>query len=279
MNKLDEPIDPKQLETSQMKTSNVARDDFGIDIPVESVPLPSRGVVYPSNSSLFDKETLDIKPMTAKEEDILMSRAYIKNGTVITKLLESCLVDKTIDVDSLIQGDRNALMLALRITGYGAEYNIEMPCPKCGNTTEAEFNLSEMPIKRLDVEPTLKGENAFEVQLPVTKKTVLIRFLNGYDEKEQTIIDERKRKSGIMTNSTVTDRLSRSIISVGGVTDKNKIAFFVKNIPVRDSLALRKFLDNQEPGVEMKGHMTCKYCYEESEVEIPITSQFFWPDS
>ena len=279
MNKLDEPIDPRQFEASQMKTSNVARDDFGIDIPIESVPLPSRGVVYPSNSALFDKETLDIKPMTAKEEDILMSRAYIKNGTVITKLLESCLVDKAIDVDSLISGDRNALMLALRITGYGADYKIEMGCPQCGNQTEADFNLSELPIKRLDIDPVSKGENAFEVELPVTKKTVLLRFLNGYDEKEQTIIDERKRKSGIMTNTSVTDRLTRSIISVDGVTDKNKIAFFVKNIPVRDSLSLRKFLDNEEPGVEMKGHMTCKYCYEESEVEIPVTSQFFWPDS
>ena len=92
-------------------------------------------------------------------------------------------------------------------------------------------------------------------------------------------IDERKRKSGIVTNTTVTDRLSRSIISVDGIDDKNKISFFVKNMPVRDSLALRRFLDNEEPGVEMSGHLNCKYCYEESEVEIPVTQQFFWPDS
>ena len=163
MNKLDEPIDPKQLETSQMKTSNVARDDFGIDIPVESVPLPSRGVVYPSNSALFDKETLDIKPMTAKEEDILMSRAYIKNGTVITKLLESCLVDKSIDVDALISGDRNALLIALRITGYGADYELELSCPECGKTNKATFDLSGLSIKRLGVDPVESGVNEFEV--------------------------------------------------------------------------------------------------------------------
>ena len=117
MNNLDEPVNPDSIaEASPIKKSNVMLDDFGIEIPVESVPLPSRGVIYKTEGSLFGQETLDIKPMTAKEEDILTSRAYIKNGSVISKLIQSCLVDKNIDPDELISGDRNALLIALRIT-------------------------------------------------------------------------------------------------------------------------------------------------------------------
>lgn len=279
MNNLDQPIDHKEVASQGARVSNVAKDDFGLDIPTELVPLPSKGIIYPESSSLHKREALEIRPMTAKEEDILMSRALIKNGTVITRLIESCLIDKTVDVESLVSGDRNALMVALRITGYGSEYNIEMPCPECGVTTKASFNLGDMPIKNLEVMPTEIGSNAFEILLPITKKNVIVKFLDGHDEREMTIIADRRKKSGLKMHTTVTDRLARSIISVDGITDKNKIGFFVKNIPVRDSLALRLFLENQEPGVEMTGHMTCDACYEESEVEIPITSQFFWPDS
>ena len=76
-------------------------------------------------------ETVDIKAMTAREEDILTSRAFIKKGTVITELIRSCLVDKRIDPNSLLSGDRNALMVAIRVTGYGVEYSTEVTCPVC----------------------------------------------------------------------------------------------------------------------------------------------------
>jgi len=279
MNKLDEPIKPSDIDDNgPIKKSNVMLDDFGIDIAVEAVPLPSRGVIY-SNESLQDTETLEIKPMTAKEEDILTSRAYIKNGTVISKLIKSCLIDKTIDPDDLISGDRNALLIALRITGYGADYTLDIGCPACGKTNTSTFDLSTLPIKRLQMDPVNQGENIFEVQLPVTKKSVQVKFLNGHDEKEMMIINERKKKNGFSVESAVTDRLTRSIISVDGITDKNKIGLFVQHMPVRDSLALRRFLDDYEPGVDMKSHMTCSHCHEESEVDLPIGATFFWPDA
>lgn len=279
MNKLDEPIKPSDIsDSSPIKKSNVMLDDFGIDIPVEAVPLPSRGVIY-DNQSLKDTETLDIKPMTAKEEDILTSRAYIKNGSVISKLISSCLTDKTIDPDDLISGDRNALLIALRITGYGAEYTLEISCPECSKSNKSTFDLSTLPIKRLQVDPVEMGQNMFEVQLPVTKKNVRVKFLNGHDEKEMMIINERKKKQGFNTENSVTDRLSRSIISIENISDKNKINLFVQNMPARDSLALRRFLDEYEPGVDMRSHMTCSYCHEESEVDLPIGPSFFWPDT
>ena len=225
------------------------------------------------------KEVLEIKPMTAKEEDILTSRAYIKSGTVLSKLMKSCLIDKSINPDDLISGDRNALMVAIRVTGYGADYDVEIDCPECGAKNKETFDLSQLKIKRLEIDPVEYGQNLFEVELPVTKKVVRVKFLTGKDERDMMITAERKKKSGFKGETSITDRLVRSIVSVNGITDKNKINFFVKNIPARDSLALRKFLDKNEPGVDMKGWLTCSSCHEESEVRLPMGASFFWPDT
>tara|TARA_Y100000592_G_C5478691_1_gene324016 strand:+ start:4016 stop:4855 length:840 start_codon:yes stop_codon:yes gene_type:complete len=277
-NSLDKPIDKDSLP-SAIKKVDVMKQDFGIDIPVESVPLPSMGIIYDKNSSLFNRETLDIRPMTAREEDILTSRAYIKNGTVLTELIKSCLVDKTIDPDDLISGDKNALLIALRATGYGTDYEAEVECPSCGFNNKSTFNLANLKIKRLEIDPINVGENLFQIELPVTKKEVKVKFLNGHDEKEMSIINERKRKSGINSNTAVTDRLARSVVEVGGITDKNKIRMFVNNMPARDSLALRRFLDKHEPGIDMKVWLSCVSCHEESEVDLPMGASFFWPES
>jgi hypothetical protein len=280
MNNLDKPLDAAEIaDSSPIKKNNVMLDDFGFELAIESVPLPSRGVIYSEDKGIYDTETLDIKPMTAKEEDILTSRAYIKNGTVISKLIKSCLVDKSIDPDDLISGDRNALLVALRITGYGADYELDINCPACSKSNKSTFNLSELKIKRLQVEPDVLGENVFNVVLPVTKKNVKVKFLTGHDEKEMMITNDRKKKSGLNTDNSVTDRLNRSILQIENIKDKNKIKLFVQNMPARDSLALRRFLDNHEPGVDMKATMECTHCFEESEVELPIGPTFFWPDA
>lgn len=279
-NNLDTPIDPASIKSdSPIRTSNVMKDDFGLEIAAENVPLPSRGVIYPMEGPLYNKDTLEIRPMTAREEDILTSRAYIKSGTVLTKLLSSCLTDKTINPDDLISGDRNALLVSLRITGYGSDYDVEVECPECATKSKQSFDLSKIGIKRLDVEPSREGANEFEVVLPVTKKSVKVKFLTGHDEREMMITSERRKKSGLKVESLITDRLIKSIISVENITDKNKISFFVKNLPARDSLALRKFLDKNEPGVIMKDWMACPSCHEQSEVGLPMGASFFWPDT
>ena len=280
MSSLDTPVRPDQIDSrGPIKVSNVMKDDFGFEIPVESVPLPSKGVIYSEGGSLFGKDTIDIKPMTAKEEDILTSRAYIKSGTVLTKLLSSCITDKSIDPDTLISGDRNALLVSLRITGYGAEYDVEVECPECSTKSKQSFDLSQLQIKRLEVEPVSLGQNLFEVTLPVTKKSVKVKFLTGNDERDMMITSERRKKSGMKIESMITDRLSRSIVSVDGITDRNKLSFFVKNLPARDSLALRRFLDKHEPGIIMKSWMNCPHCHEQSEVGLPMGAAFFWPDT
>lgn len=260
-------------------TRDVMKDDFGFEIPVESIPLPSRGAVYPPESPLHGRETVEVRAMTAREEDILTSRALIKKGTVITELIKSCLVDKRIDVPSMLSGDRNALMVALRITGYGADYNVEVECPVCQSKSKQVFNLSELQIKPLALEPVQVGQNVFEAQLPVTKKTVRFKFLTGADEEEIMVIQERKKKAGAMSDNLVTTRLQFSLLAVEGKTDKNLVNSFIRSLPARDSLALRQVIDQNEPGIDMKSYMDCPSCSESSEVRIPLGAAFFWPDS
>jgi hypothetical protein len=275
----NEVFGAQQAQQAGFQTRNIMKDDFGYEVPVESIPLPSSGIIYPPETGLFGKETLEIRAMTAKEEDILTSRALIKKGTVITELIKSCLVDKTINVDDMIAGDRNAVMTALRITGYGSDYNVQVDCPECGSANKKTFMLTDLPIKRLGIQPVVEGANLFEFDLPMTGKKVQFKFLTGKDETEMSTIAERQKKQGMKLDSLITSRLQYSIVTIDGINERNKINMFVKNMPARDSLALRKFIDSNEPGIEMKSWMQCDSCDEHAEVSLPLGASFFWPDA
>jgi hypothetical protein len=259
--------------------SNVMKDEFGWEVPVESVPLPSRGVIYSPDSLLYNTETLQIKAMTAKEEDILTSQAFIKENVVVEKLIESCLIEKSIDVSDLITGDRNALMVSIRITGYGTDYNVTHSCENCSNGNKINVDLSQLSIKRLEVQPVESGKNIFEYILPVTKKKVHFKFLNGHDQKEMELIEKRLKKAGINYDNTVTGYLENTIISVDGVTDKNKIKHFILNMPALDSRKLRKHIRQSEPGIDMKWEYDCGKCGHHNDIQLPITTEFFWPST
>lgn len=248
------------------------------DVPFESVPLPSSGIVYPQGSSLHNKKSLDIRVMTAREEDILTSRALIKKGTVITELLKSCLMDKSIDVQQMISGDRNALMVSLRITGYGAQYPAEIECGECGHKFENDFNLAQLPIKRLEIDPIAPGENVFAYKLPLSGKTVYFKFLTGEDEEEINIVQEKMKKLGTMRDTFVTSRLKKSIVKVDDVTDKAQISRFVDGMRAGDSKGLRRYMDKHEPGMVMKQDAVCPACGDREEVNMPLGAQFFWPE-
>ena len=268
-----------QAQQAGFQTRNIMADDFGFEVPVEAVPLPSNGIVYQVESPLHGMETLDIKAMTAREEDILTSRALIKKGTVISELIKSCLVDKSIDVNEMLVGDRNAIMTALRVTGYGSQYSVEVDCPDCGERSKQDFQLTELPIKRLEINPVAAGANLFEFKLPITKKKVHFRFLTGQDETDISVTQDRRKKMGTHRDNLITTRLQHQIVAVDGIKDRNKINMFVGNMPARDSLALRKHIDANEPGIEMKQWMDCVHCMESSEVRLPMGASFFWPDA
>ena len=261
------------------ETTNVLADDFGLTIPTEIIPLPSQGVIYEEGTNLNMRERVEIRAMTAREEDILTNRAFIKSKSVISQLIKSCLIDKSVDPDNLIAGDRNALMVALRITGYGHEYDVEAECPACGERSKQTFDLSKLPIKNFSKQPVALGSNVFEFELPLTKKKVRFKYLNGHEEKEIAVIEERMKKRGYQRSNAVTTRFQHQVISIDNISDKPKVQKFCQNMPARDSLALRKFMDRNEPGIEMKQHMSCPHCFEETEVRLPMGASFFWPDS
>ena len=269
-------IDPRMPMQS---AADKLKAEFGLDIPSELVPLPSNGKVYPVDSALHNAEVVEIRPMTAREEDILTSRALLKKGTVITELIRSCLVDRSINSNELLTGDRNALMVAIRITGYGPEYNTEIECGECNTKMEHAFDLSSLPIKRLEIEPVSMGSNLFEFVLPYSKKRVKFRFLVGRDEEEIAVMSEKQKKLGLNSESNVTTSLLHSIVSIEGIEDRSKIANFVKNMPARDSLALRNFIKDNEPGIVMKQETTCPSCGHSEEVSMPLGVNFLWPSA
>ena len=264
---------------SLVNTQDLVKEKFDWEVPVEAVPIPSEGIVYPESSPLYGKNLLEIRAMTAQEEDILSSPALIKQGTVITTLLKSCLIDKSIDVDDMLIGDRNALMISIRITGYGPEYSATVTCPSCTIKSNHSFNLANLEIKRLDIKPVEKGQNLFSFKLPVTKKTVYFRFLSGRDEVERSIMLDRMRKmtGGGGIQKSVTSRLEYQIVSVEGVEDRNAIVQFISKMPARDSKELRNYISDQEPGIDMSVIMECPHCSHEGRVALPIGANFFWP--
>lgn len=250
------------------------------DVPVENVPLPSDGRVYDGSSPFHNRETVEIRAMTAKDEDILTSRALVKKGIVIDRLIESCLLNCTKGhVGSLLIGDRNAVMISLRITGYGSTYTVSVSCPSCGENSKQDFDLTELQIKRLSIDPVDPGRNRFEFVLPRAGIPVHFRFLTGNDERDLYVEADRKKKHSGMGGTLVTSRLKRALVSVAGEESKGKIAAFIEKMSAADSRALRKFMDENEPGIDMTSYMSCESCFESSPVRLPMGASFFWPDT
>jgi hypothetical protein len=199
----------KDQQDSHVLKQNVVKEVFNWDIPVETVPLPSEGKIYSPSTTLYNRKTIPIKAMTAYEEDILTSQAYIKEGTVINELIKSCVTDKSFDVKDMIIGDRNALMVAIRITGYGSEYRVTSQCQNCNHVNKVAVSLSELPIKRLNIEPIEKGKNEFKFKLPVSKKNVHFKFMTMKDDADRAVSQKNTSKLlDIKMENNVTSFLS-----------------------------------------------------------------------
>lgn len=266
-------------EVQPISSQEYAKQELGLDIPVDAVPLPSAGRIYPPGHALHNKDRVEFRAMTAREEDILMSRAYIKKGTVITELIKSCLMDKSVNVNDMISGDRNALMVAIRVSGYGREYNPVFNCPACSTQNELQIDLASLDIKPLKLEAGDEFANLFYYDLPLTKKRVGFKFLTGEEEERILQSLEMKKKKGIQNENLVTTRLLSSIVEVNGVTDRGQIAKFVQYMPARDSLALRKYIDENEPGVDMTVEFMCQNCDHVADIALPMGPTFFWPNA
>lgn len=246
--------------------------------PTEHVELPSRGVFYTEGHPLAGKETVEIKYMTAKEEDILTSKNLLRKGLAIERLIESVLVDKSINPKSLLVGDRNAILVATRITGFGAEYETQVTCPSCNTTQECAFDLSETGAKEVEIaaEFTQTDEGTFILELPATGVHIEVGLLTGADEKRLLDQQESKKKHKL-DETPLTDQLKAITKSVNGHTDSKTINEFVQNMPSKDTRYLRSMYDKITPNIDMTNHFECENCLYAADVEVPFSTSFFWP--
>jgi hypothetical protein len=242
------------------------------DFPTEVLDLPSQGKVYPSDHPLSSGQ-IRIKLMTAKEEDILSSSNLIKKGLAIDTLFESILVDG-IKADDIIIGDKNAILLATRLLGYGAEYNLQFFSSKKGETINVNFDLSTIQTKDVDFS-VFKNKNEFDYTTPSGTK-LTFKILTHGDEK---LIDkdvEALKKINKDISSEISTRLRYMIKSVDGKNDLAAINKFVNNMLAKDSRALREYIKSMSPDMNMK----FEYTHEDGEVEeapISLGVGFFWP--
>jgi len=240
--------------------------------PSEMIDLPSEGKLYSKDSPLKDGK-IEIKYMTAKEEDILTSQNLIKKGVVIDRLIDSLILTEGIKSGDLILGDKNAVMVAARILAYGPEYTCDIPNPDGGTTTQT-FNLADCPFKKL---PKGVTENKFEVTLPISKKKITFKLLSGQEEYQ--ILEELKssKKLGTEVLPELTTRLRYTITSVDGDESQATINNFVMNLLARDSMYLRNQIKNTSPDIELAQEI--EIGGETVKVDIPMTVGFFWPES
>ena len=269
------PAPPRGLP--QQSTPN----PFGIDLvaATEVVKLPSRGKFYGPESSLHGIEEIEIKHMTAREEDILSNQEFVFNGTVFDRVLTSVIIDRSINPLDLIDGDRNALLYAARITGYGNDYAIMMDCEKCGKNVEFMFDLEKRKVEHNLPKGVTLDENTgyFNFELPKTKATMVVKILTGLDEEFLRKQNEKAESLGLENNKTL-NLFRRSIVSVNGVTDQGQIAKLFEILPAIDSRKIRMTINNLSPTVSTKQEVACVSCGEESESEVPFSLGFFWPD-
>lgn len=244
--------------------------------PFDEVLLPSRGKLYASGP-LAGKEAIEVYYLTAKEEDILTAPNLLRSGKVMYHLLKSVLVDKSIDPDKMLLGDRNAILVWLRSTGYGSEYPVNINCKHCNSRFLHEFDLSELNIRSLELEPNDDG--LFEHTLPASKKTVRIRFITAeQDAAVDKSIEARAKKLG-GTGNPMTLRLMAFVEEVVGL-DQDEKKKFIETLPVADTRSIRKFIADNEPAIIMRQDAECTECGRiNEEATVPITEHFFWPDA
>jgi hypothetical protein len=234
--------------------------------PTEMVDLPSKGLLYPEGSPLRSGQ-IEMKYMTAREEDILTNQNYIQQGTVLDKLIESLIVTK-IDIKELLVGDKNAILIASRILGYGQDYEFE------NRGTVYKVDLTEMVDKELPSDVNYENGNNFEFTLPASKDQITFKLLTHGDEI--TIEQELKGLKKINPNGSpeLSTRLKYIITSVNGDSDRKTVREFVDNeLLARDSRALRQEIKRISPDIDLtiKGD-------DGEDIAVPISLNFFWPD-
>ena len=257
---------------------------FSFVVPTTFVDIPSKGIYYPVGHPLHQQDTIEIKHMTAKEEDILTSRSLLKKGVALDRVIKNLIIDQSINADHLLVGDRNAIIIAARIAAYGANYETSVTCPACNATQNYCFDLVDAKMNHSSISDEMDvidiGNGTFDVKLPVTDLTVTFRLLTGADEKSIiSRVTSRKNKTnnnkGIENN--VTSHLDSIIVAVAGDTTLQAKKYLIDNIPSMDSRHLRLAHQMATPNIELSETFACAECDFEQEMEVPLGADFFWP--
>ena len=246
------------------------------NVPTEVIELPSRGKFYPEGHPLSAGK-IEMKYMTAKEEDILASQNLIKQGVVIDRLLQSLIVTK-INYNDLLTVDKNAVFIAARILAYGEDYQVKIDCPSCGDKCEHTIDLQSFEEKRIDWDSLKDGDLKFT--LPASKAEVTFKMLTHGDEKkiEEAAKTNKKRSKTTGIDRDLSTRLKHLITAVNGDDERSTINTFVDSMLSRDSLALRKHLKQISPDIDTTFYYECNSCgHEMADMQLPIDVGFFWP--
>lgn len=249
--------------------------------PTEFVELPSNGVGYPEGHPLCGKDTIEIRFMTAKDEDILSSRALLKKGLAVERFMDNIIVDKSLKASQILVGDRNAMLIAARISGYGADYETQVGCPSCGEKEHFTFDLNNKTVDESRVNDKLnltKNEDGnFVTKMPLSNFTLVFKLLTGEDESYLSQLTLKKSKTKD-ADALFSDQYKRMIVSIEGHTERKVINHYVNNMPTLDSRHLRACYSEATPSVTVTEKFVCSSCNHEEDMEVPFTADFFWPD-
>tara|TARA_R100000008_G_C3581097_1_gene168580 strand:+ start:1087 stop:1944 length:858 start_codon:yes stop_codon:yes gene_type:complete len=253
---------------------------FSFVTPTEFVELPSGGRYYPEGHPLHNQSSLEIRYMTAKDEDILTSRALLKKGVALDRLLKNVIVDKRVKPNDLLVGDKNAVLVATRISGYGEDYNTQLTCPMCLSTTAHDIDLSGLKLtdglEAMEEHEVRHEAGRFFITLPKMKVEVGLKMTTGADEAAMMRSAERKKKMNL-PEATLTDQFKAIIESVNSSEDLGHINELINCMPASDSKYLRSVYTKITPNVDMTSEFQCPVCDHEEEVSVPFTAEFFWP--
>jgi len=252
---------------------------FAFVVPTEFVELPSGGLFYAEEHPLHGEDSIEIKQMTAKEEDLLTSRTLLKKGVALDRVLKSLIVDKNINTDTLLIGDRNAIIVAARCSAYGNVYETNITCPVCNTPQDYSFDLHEAEVyvgqdyENFDV--TSNNDGTFNMVLPKTEVEVTFRLLVGTDEKR--MLDAATKKKNGLYENVVTTQLGNIVVAVNGDDSPQAVQYLIENIPSMDSRHLRLANKLATPNIDLTQNFSCNECDYEADMEVPLTADFFWP--
>lgn len=264
---------PQVLQQSQQENNPTP---LSFIVPTELVSLPSGGKFYPAHHPLHGKDTIEIKQMTAKEEDILTSKTLIKKGVALDKLIQSLVVDKNINTDTLTIDDRSAILIAARISAYGNEYATSFTCPSCDNKSKFKFDLFEQIAKEQEIVEgiIINPDGTFILTLPSTKWNVKCRALTGYDEKAFVKASENKTNNNY--DSVLLQQLKAIVVEVQGNNNPALVAGALEALPAKDSRYIRVTYEKVVTPVNVLKTFSCSNCDHTTQVEVPLSADFFW---